>query len=104
MIVGTALVLFYFLTPFFILYLCHKFPFVNKLGAVLIAYLAGIILGVFNIVPPEYKQLQETIMTITVPLALPLMLLFSFMGHPRSFSVLFEIILLVHHPCARVLT
>ncbi len=83
MLVGTALVLFYFLTPFFILYLCHKFPFVNKLGAVLIAYLAGIILGILNIVPPEYKQLQETIMTITVPLALPLML---FSSDIRSWS------------------
>ena len=83
MLVGTALVLFYFLTPFLILYLCHKFPFVNKLGAVLIAYLAGIILGILNIVPPEYKQLQETIMTITVPLALPLML---FSSDIRSWS------------------
>jgi len=77
MIVGTALVLFYFLTPFAILHLCHKFPFINKLGAVLIAYLAGIIIGLLNVIPPEYKSLQDTIMTITVPLALPLMLFSS---------------------------
>jgi len=77
MLIGTALVLFYFITPFVILHLCHKFPFINKLGAVLIAYLAGIIIGALEIIPPEYKQLQDTIMTITVPLALPLMLFSS---------------------------
>ncbi len=77
MLIGTALVLFYFLTPFVILHLCHKFPFINKLGAVLVAYLAGIIIGALEIIPPEYKQLQNTIMTITVPLALPLMLFSS---------------------------
>ncbi len=77
MLIGIALVLFYFLTPFVILHLCHKFPFINKLGAVLIAYLAGIIIGALEIIPPEYKQLQNTIMTITVPLALPLMLFSS---------------------------
>jgi uncharacterized membrane protein len=77
MLTGAALVLFYFLTPFLILHLCHRFPFINKLGAVLIAYFAGIVIGAFNIIPPEYKELQEIIMTITVPLALPLMLFSS---------------------------
>jgi uncharacterized membrane protein len=71
------IILFYFLTPFLILHLCHKFPFVNKLGAIVIAYLAGIVLGVFKIIPEQYRDVQEMIMNITVPVALPLMLFSS---------------------------
>ncbi len=75
--ISVLIVLFYFLTPFGILHLCHKFPFVNKLGAVLIAYFIGIVIGIAKIIPPEYRDLQEMIMSITVPLALPLMLFSS---------------------------
>ena len=81
--VSILIVLFYFATPFLILHLCHKFPFVNKLGAILIAYVAGILIGITKIIPPEYRYLQELIMTITVPLALPLML---FSSDIRSWS------------------
>ncbi len=81
--IAALIVLFYFLTPFLILHLCHKFPFVNKLGAILIAYLVGIIVGITKIIPEEYTGLQEMIMTITVPLALPLML---FSSDIRSWS------------------
>ena len=81
--IAVLIVLFYFLTPFLILHLCHKFPFVNKLGAILIAYLVGIIAGVAKIIPNEYVGLQEMIMTLTVPIALPLML---FSSDIRSWS------------------
>ncbi len=81
--ISALIILFYFLTPFLILHLCHQFPFVNKLGAILLAYLAGILIGIAKIIPPEYRDLQELIMTITVPLALPLML---FSSDIRSWS------------------
>lgn len=45
------LIIFYVLTPLVILHLCHKFPFVNKLGAVIIAYLLGLALGNIGLLP-----------------------------------------------------
>lgn len=46
-----ALALFYVLTPVIILHLCHSFPFVNKLGAVIIAYAIGLLAGNIGILP-----------------------------------------------------
>ncbi len=68
------LILFYLLTPFVILHLCHRFPFVNKLGAVFIAYLVGLVAGNVGILQVWAQKIQETITTITIPLAIPLLL------------------------------
>jgi uncharacterized membrane protein len=54
-----ALALFYVLTPIIILHLCHSFPFVNKLGAVIIAYLVGLILGNTGILPGMGTYLND---------------------------------------------
>jgi uncharacterized membrane protein len=54
-----ALALFYVLTPIIILHLCHSFPFVNKLGAVIIAYLLGLILGNTGILPGMGTYLND---------------------------------------------
>ncbi len=106
-----ALVLFYVLTPILILHLCHRFPFVNKLGSVIIAYLIGLIIGNIGILPGmgtvlheymllhpkagveevnallaagsigpdqllafEIYKLRDTLMSITILLAIPLVL------------------------------
>ena len=45
------LVLFYFLFPVFIIYLTHKSTFLNKVGAVVLAYIFGLILGNMGIMP-----------------------------------------------------
>ncbi|WP_282037900.1 DUF819 family protein [Saccharicrinis aurantiacus] len=69
------LLLFYILSPFVILYLCHKYAFINKLGAVLMAYVVGIIIGntgYFN--GDAINQMQEIVMSVTIPLAIPLIL------------------------------
>lgn len=68
------LVLFYVFFPTVILYLCRKFPMVNKIGSVVIAYLIGLILGNTGILPPGSESIQETLTSITIPLAIPLML------------------------------
>jgi uncharacterized membrane protein len=105
------LVLFYLFSPILILYLCHRFPFVNRLGAVVVAYLLGVLIGNSGIFPqmgaslnefllmePDsgigevselyesghisgnellaYKiyQLRDTLMSITILLAIPLVL------------------------------
>lgn len=68
------LVLFYLLTPFVILHLCHKFPFVNKLGAVFIAYLVGLVFGNIGVLPEWAPKIQDILTTLTIPLAIPLLL------------------------------
>jgi uncharacterized membrane protein len=74
MMTEIILVLFYLLSPFLILHLCHKFPFVNKLGAVFVAYLLGLIVGNIGILPESASKIQELLTTLTIPLALPLLL------------------------------
>lgn len=54
-----ALVLFYVLMPIIILHLCHSFPFVNKLGSVIIAYLIGLLLGNIGILPSMGAYLND---------------------------------------------
>ena len=74
MLINIILVIFYLFTPLFILHLCHRFPWVNKLGAIMIAYGIGLLIGNFNLIPESAKGVQNIIATITVPLAIPLML------------------------------
>lgn len=54
-----ALVLFYVLMPIIILHLCHSFPFVNKLGSVIIAYLIGLLLGNIGVLPSMGAYLND---------------------------------------------
>jgi uncharacterized membrane protein len=106
-----ALFLFYFITPLLILFLCHKSTLLKKIGAIVIAYGIGIVIGNIGIFPkassafrnvlasrpslPENEamelfqqgvikssdlflnnisSIQNLIMTIVVPLAIPLLL------------------------------
>ncbi|MDP4225818.1 MAG: DUF819 family protein, partial [Bacteroidota bacterium] len=68
------LVLFYLLSPIVILILCHRFPFVNKLGSIVIAYIIGLILGNIGILPEGSDQVQNILSILSIPLALPLLL------------------------------
>ena len=68
------LIVFYLFFPVFILYLCHKFPIVNKIGAVLLAYGFGLVLGNLNILPEGSNKVQDLMTMITIPLAIPLLL------------------------------
>jgi uncharacterized membrane protein len=68
------LVVFYLFFPMLILYLCRKFPMVNKLGSVLIAYAIGLIIGNAGILPEGSKEIQDLLTMITIPLAIPLLL------------------------------
>ncbi len=72
----TLLVLFYLFFPLIILHLCHKFTFLNKIGSVVIAYTAGFILGNAGLISRinGLNHVQELMTTLTIPLAIPLML------------------------------
>ncbi len=71
------LVAFYLFTPLLILYACQKQSFLRRLGAVLIAYGVGLMAGVSGLLPENSIEVQDIITTITIPLALPLMLFSS---------------------------
>ena len=74
MVAKIILVLFYLFFPMLILYLCRKFPMVNKLGSVVVAYGVGLIIGNIGILPEGSRAIQDTLTTITIPLAIPLLL------------------------------
>jgi uncharacterized membrane protein len=68
------LTLFYLFAPLGILYLCHRFPLLNKLGAIFIAYIIGVIIGNIGILPEESSKVQDLTTMLTIPLAIPLLL------------------------------
>ena len=49
--ITAAIILFYFLIPILILYLCHKSKTMKKIGAIIIAYVTGLLLGNVGIFP-----------------------------------------------------
>ena len=69
-----ALVLFYLISPAVVLWACNKWKVLGKIGPVLILYFLGIIIANLNLIPADYAKLQDTISTIAIPLALPMML------------------------------
>lgn len=74
-----SLILFYILSPWLILFLCHRYRFVNKIGAIVIAYAVGLILGNIGILPriDGSDKTLELLITLTIPIAIPLILLSS---------------------------
>ena len=70
------LILFYVFSPLLILHLCHRFSFLNKIGAIVIAYAAGFVLGNLGILPgiEGVAGTQDLMTTLTIPIAIPLLL------------------------------
>lgn len=73
--IGTILLLlFYLLSPALVLWACNRSKILNKIGPVLLLYILGFIVANLNLIPAEYLKLQNTISTVAIPLALPMML------------------------------
>ncbi len=68
------LVLFYFLFPALVVYLVGKYSMIRKIGAIIICYVVGLLLGNLKILPADIYPLQDLVTTITIPLAIPLLL------------------------------
>ncbi|HPD57488.1 MAG TPA: DUF819 family protein [Smithellaceae bacterium] len=64
----------YILFPALVIYLCYRFPRINKIGAVVICYISGIILGNIGVLPDAVYPIQETLSEASVVIALPLLL------------------------------
>jgi uncharacterized membrane protein len=83
MILSNILViLFFLLAPAGVLWLCRRYPLLDKIGPVLILYIVGIIFGnIFH--PSGMAGIQDVLSSAMVPLAIPLML-FSCTFHKSS--------------------
>jgi uncharacterized membrane protein len=57
------LAVFYLFTPLVILHLAHNFRFVNKLGAVIVAYVVGLLLGNIGLLPSVGVYLNDFMLT-----------------------------------------
>lgn len=71
------LVIFYFSFPLLVIGLINKYEFLNKIGSIVLVYIVGIIMGNINLLPLNIFQTQDLITSITIPLAIPL-LIFNF--------------------------
>ncbi len=71
---SVLLVLFYFLFPVLVLCLDKKFHIVNKIGPVVICYGFGLLIGNIGILPEGFEKSQDTVNTVVIALAIPLLL------------------------------
>jgi len=71
---AVPLILFYFTIPLLILYLIARYSFARKIGGVLIAYIIGLLIGSGDIITESGKEIQELVSTVSIALALPLLL------------------------------
>lgn len=71
------LALTYLLAPALIIYASRKIAFLDKLGTVLVAYVFGLLLGGLNLVPENAAGLQGIFMSLSIPLAIPMLLFTS---------------------------
>lgn len=60
--------------PAGVLRLCRRYPFLGKIGPVIILYAIGIIIGNIGLMPDELPAIQDIMSNATIPLAIPLML------------------------------
>ncbi len=68
------IIAFYFIAPGIILSACKHFPLLKKVGSIAVAYILGIILGLSHLLPENFFATQDLLTSITVPLAIPLLL------------------------------
>ncbi len=69
-----ALVLFYVIFPAVIVYGCQKNTILEKMGPVVLSYLIGFTIGNVGLLPAGTEKIQNLIATLTIPIALPLLL------------------------------
>ena len=80
MVYQISLVLVFVLMPALVLLLCRKVKWIGKLGPILTLYILGVIIGnignIFGVELPEStSSIQRILSNVTVPFAIPLMLL-----------------------------
>ncbi|WP_297091757.1 DUF819 family protein [uncultured Draconibacterium sp.] len=69
-----ALIILFVITPVVVIYLEGKFSILKKIGAVLICYGVGLVIGNMGVLPQGAETYQNLLTEITIPLSLPLIL------------------------------
>jgi uncharacterized membrane protein len=58
--------------PALLIYATVRFPFLDRVGAIVLAYGVGLVIGNIGVLPDSIGTVQDAMTTFTVPLALPL--------------------------------
>jgi len=66
--------LLFVLLPAVVLWLCRRFPLLDKLGPIMVLYGLGILIGNIGWHPEEMPVVQDIATSATIPLAIPMML------------------------------
>ncbi len=74
MIASSFWIVFYFTFPVLIIWLCLKYNWLDKIGAVLINYGFGLLIANLGILPENFNEIQDLLTTILIPIAIPLLL------------------------------
>ena len=74
MLAKIILILFYLLFPVLVIYLGSRYGIIRKVGAIVICYVFGLLIGNTGILPEGIYPLQDILTSITIPLAIPLLL------------------------------
>ncbi len=67
-------IIFYIFFPGIILYTAYKIKILEKIGPIIIAYAVGLLLGNTGILDEKTLEIPRTIATVSIPLAIPLLL------------------------------
>ncbi len=69
-----VLIVFFLVAPAVIIYLCKKISILDKLGAGILCYGVGMLVGNIGVLPASANSVQMSFMNYSIPIALPLML------------------------------
>lgn len=68
------IIVIFLLTPAGVIWLCRRFPLLDKIGPIMILYAVGMIFGNIPFAPEEIAPIQEIMPNVLIPLAIPMML------------------------------
>ncbi len=74
MIWTILLAVFFVVAPAGVLWACRKVKLLGKIGPVLLLYILGVIVANIHVLPESAASLQDSLSSILVPLAIPMML------------------------------
>ncbi len=68
------LIAFFLLFPVLVIYLGNTYSYIRKIGSIVICYIVGLFVGNIGILPSNLEGMNDILTSITIPLAIPLLL------------------------------
>lgn len=69
-----AVVALYLLLPALVIWLCRRYPILDRIGPIMVLYAIGIVIGNLRLFPAQIAEIQALLPNVVVPLAIPMML------------------------------